>query len=206
MKTFLLSILSKIAISIGRITWITRAVISADDLEKIRVLLTKDYYIILTRRKNAVSTYLIGFAQLFLSGRFGYWSHSLMNLEDDVTTVLDFRLMEATTAGVHYSLFEDVFNVQSVALLKPKAMTIGKWTSVLDTAKSQVGKEYDTLFDIADSTKVSCIELVRVILMKEPDYQEDFKDFEAMIKKDKNLTPQMLYDCSDFEVVFEVKK
>jgi hypothetical protein len=42
--------------------------------------------------------------------------------------------------------------------------------------------------------------------MAEPDYQENFANFEKMIKERKNLTPQMFYDCPDFEVVYEVRK
>jgi hypothetical protein len=47
-----------------------------------------------------------------------------MNLEDTVENIESFRLIEATGVGVHYSLFDKVFNVQSVVLMKPVSMTI----------------------------------------------------------------------------------
>jgi hypothetical protein len=168
-------------------------------------MLKKDYYIIMTRRNNHLSTYFICAIEFFLRFKIAYWAHSVMNLEDTVTEDTDFRLMEATGIGVHYATFDDIFSSQSAALMKPKCMTIDEWTTVMDTAKAQLGKPYDTLFNIADDSKLSCIELTRKILMAEPNYAEDFKHFEEMIKKYKNLSPQMLYDCEDFEVVFETR-
>lgn len=178
-------------------------VISEADKAIIYEMLSKDYYIILTRRKTPLSTFFINLADFIITGKWGFWSHALMNLEDSVTTVTDFRLIEATSAGVHYSPFEMVFNVQSVTLLKPKKMTVDKWTNLFDIAKAQLGKPYDTLFDITDNNKMSCIELVRYVLQGESSYETDFSEFEAMIKKRQDLTPQMLFDCSDFEVVFK---
>ena len=202
---FLLSIFNKIVAYIGSIEWVSKTSISETDKLKIKEMLKNDYYIILTRRNNHLSTYFISAIELFLRFKFGYWVHSVMNLEDSVQTDDDFRLLEATGVGVHYSTFDYVFSAQSAVLMKPKSMTIEEWTSTLDTAKSQLGKPYDTLFNIADDSKVSCIELVRKILMAEPNYAEDFNNFEEMIKTAKNLSPQMLYDCPDFEVVFETR-
>ena len=190
---------------LGRIGWTAKREIDDATKEKIKAMLKDDYYIILTRRSNFLSTYMIAIVELFLTGKFAYWSHSVMNLENTVTDIKDFRLMEATGVGVHYSEFDKIFNVQSVVLLKPANMTLSEWTSTLDDAEAQIGKPYDSLFDIYDESKLSCIELTRKILMGSPNYAEDFKHFEAKIKKYKNLSPQMLYDCEDFEVVLEVK-
>lgn len=177
-------------------------VISESDKSKIYDLLSKDYYIILTRRKTVFSTFFINLADFIITGKWGFWSHTLMNLEDSVTEVKDFRLIEATSAGVHYSPFEMVFNVESVALLKPKKMTVDEWTNLFDVAKAQLGKPYDTLFDITNNETMSCVELVRHVLQKEPNYEKDFEAFESMIKKSEDLTPQMFFDCGDFEIVF----
>jgi hypothetical protein len=103
------------------------------------------------------------------------------------------------------SPFEKVFDVHGVSLLKPKCMSLGEWTTALDIAKNQIGKPYDSLFNLADDQALSCVELVRVILQSRPNYAEEFKNFEAMITKYKNLSPQMYYDCGDFEVVFEAR-
>ena len=180
-------------------------VISDTDKSKIYDLLSKDYYIILTRRKTLFSTFFINLADLIITGKWGFWSHALMNLEDSVTEVIDFRLIEATSAGVHYSPFEMVFNVQSVVLLKPRKMTIDKWTNLFDVAKAQLGKPYDTLFDITDNKSMSCVELVRCVLQEESNYAKDFEEFEFLIKEYKDLTPQMLIDCGDFEIVFSAQ-
>lgn len=201
----LIKLFSPLALLIGKIQWKSTNELSEETKDKIREMLKKDYYVIVTRRNNHLSTYVISFAQFLFTGKFAYWSHALMNLEDEVTTDLDFRLLQATSVGVAYASFEDVFNLQSVALLKPKSMTIDEWTSVLDKARAQLGKSYDTLFDISNDKQLSCIELVRVILQAEPNYASDFKNFEALIAKQGNVTPQSLYDCKDFEVVFEVR-
>jgi len=178
-----------------------------DDHNKIRDLLASDYYIILTRRNPHLSTYAICFAHVFLTFRRGYYSHALMNLEGEVATDTDFRLVEATTKyGVAFTDFMHVFNCDSVAVLKPKNMTIDEWTSALDKAKQQIGKGYDTLYNLADEEQMSCVELVRIALKGNPNYETDFANFEAMIAKYKNLTPQMFYECEDFEVVYEARR
>jgi hypothetical protein len=207
-------LITTVVLFIGKIHWRTTSKISAEDQEKIRALLVDNYFIILTHRNNHLSTYFTALADLFLMGKFSYWSHALMNLEDEVTTTADFRLVkmsgdreliEATGSGVHMTPFEQVFDVHGVVLLKPKCMTLDEWTGVLDVAKTQLGKPYDSLFDIADSSALSCVELVRVILQSRPKYTEEFMNFETMIMKYKNLSPQMYYDCGDFEVVFETR-
>lgn len=198
-------ILQIFILPIGKVEWRAKKEISDKDKEEIKKLLKSDYYIILTRRTNHLSSYFTSFIELVNRGKLGFWAHAIMNLEDTVTDEKDFRLMEATGTGVHYSEFSEVFNVQAVALMKPKSMSLAEWTDVLDDARAQLGKPYDTLFDIYDSSKLSCIELVRKILMGQPNYERDFPNFEKMIKEVGNLSPQMLYDCEDFEVVLEIK-
>lgn len=178
------------------------------DLEYLRGALAKDYYIILTRRKSHLTTYLISAASMIKTGKFSYWAHSLMNMEgDDPQTDADYRLVEATSPGVHYSTFMEVFDVDSVALLKPKLCSLKEFTFLLDhVLEAQIGKKYDNLFDLADSTHMSCVELVRTALKIIPGYEEKFPHFEAMIKKYGNLTPQMYADCNDFEIVWEARR
>lgn len=196
---------SSIVKFIGSVSWKTSKEISDDQKSQIKELLKPHYYIIVARRSNHLSTYFIDIANFFLTGKWGYYSHVLMNVEDEVGSDNDFRLIEALGTGVQYSAFENVFNVQGVALLKPKHMTIDSWTAVLDRAKSSLGTPYDTLFDLTSSEKMSCVELVRTALMAEPNYAQNFAHFEKMIKEDKNLTPHMFYMCDDFEVVYEAR-
>lgn len=175
-----------------------------EDKQFLRETLAKNYFVILTQNKNHFSAYLVSLGNFFLTGKFSFWSHALMNLEDEVQADSDFRLVEAVSDGVKFSSFDEVFKCNAVALLKPKSLSLAEWTGVLDTAALQyVGRKYDNLFDLADDNKLSCVELVRNILRGLPNYSENFKNFEALIAKRKNLTPTMFYECEDFEVVYE---
>lgn len=199
-------LINKIVIWIGNVHWASSNTLSGLELDEIEKLLTSDYYIILTRRKNHLSTYFVSLLYLFLKFKFGYYAHALMNLEDEINDPSDFRLIEATGKGVHYSPFDKVFECHSVALLRPKNMTLENWTYVMDKAKKQLGKKYDSLFDLKSDKELSCVELVRVALQTVPDYETKFANFEKMIKENKNLHPQMFYDCEDFYVEYEVRK
>jgi hypothetical protein len=189
---------------IGKINWGgNRYKMTAAELETIRKMLKKDYYIILTRHDGHLSTFSVNLAHWVLTGRWGFYIHALMNLEGDVTTDTDFRLIEANGLGVHYSHFMDIFSCDSVALLKPKSMDIELWTHVLDKVKTNLGKPYDTLFDLKQDQSFSCVSLIRNALMAYPGYDIHFANFEALVQKSKNVSPNMLYECPDFEVVWE---
>ncbi len=194
---------------IGKINWRVGEDHVMTDAERdvIRQKLKDNYYIILTRHNGHLSTYAINIAHWFIDGNRGYYAHALMNLEDEVDGDEDYRFIEATGKGVHYSGFTEVFDGQNsaVALLKPKCLTLTEWTDVMDYAKQQLGKPYDTLFNIADDQALSCVELVRVALSIMPTYAEDFANFEKTIVEQKNFDPQTLYYCKDFEVVYEVR-
>jgi hypothetical protein len=196
-----------ISITIGKINWTSKKVATAEELKTVHDKLISNYYIIMTRHNGHLSTYAISLAHFLLTGRWGYYGHVLMNLEDTVDNDDDFRLIEAIGTGVTYSPFNRVLDAQcgSVALLKPKSMSLEYWTTVLDRAKTELGKPYDTLFDLSNDRSLSCVELVRVALQKEPNYTTDFANFEAMITKSKNLDPQMFYECPDFEIVYEFR-
>lgn len=194
-----------VVITIGKIHWGYRNGLTVDELRDIRNKLTPHYYIIVTRRNNHLSTFFVGLASFVVSGKWSYWAHVLMNLEDEIQSDSDFRLIEATGDGIHYSSFEDVFRLHGVALLKPKNMSEQYWTEVMDRAKTHLGKPYDSLFDLRNDQRLSCVELIRNALMAEPDYEKNFANFEKMICENKNLTPQMFYDCPDFEVVYEIR-
>jgi hypothetical protein len=191
---------------IGNTNWKFKNGLTQEEKDIIRAKLVPNYYIILTRSNNHLATFFIGLATFALSWKWGFWPHVLMNLEDELMSDADFRLVEATKKGIHYSTFDEVFTTNSVALLKPKSMTVEHWTEVMDKAKTELGKPYDTLFDLKNDNALSCVELVRTALMAEPHYAEDFANFEAMIAHNKNLTPDMFYSCPDFEVVFEVRR
>jgi hypothetical protein len=204
MKKLWKSFANWVVITIGNVHWGYKNGLTEFELEKIKSLLIPHYYIILTHRNNHLSTFFVGLASFVLSGRWGYWAHALMNTEDEVKSESDFRLIEATGKGTHYSPFDDVFRVHGAVLLKPKNMSVEYWTDVMDRANTQLGKPYDSLFDLKNDNALSCVELVRSALMAEPNYETNFANFEQMIKKNKNLSPQMFYDCPDFEIVYEI--
>ena len=194
-------------LSIGKVEWKAKDTLSQDEQAKIRELLINDYYIILTRRNNHLSTFFTSLANFVLTGKWGYWSHALMNMEDEVKDNKDFRLIEAVGKGVVYTPFDHVFDVHGTCILKPKYMSTDNWTFVLDKAKLQLGKPYDTLFDIRNDNNLSCVELCRAALMGEPNYASNFANFEALIsKRHDNLSPDMFYGLDDFEVVYEVRR
>jgi hypothetical protein len=177
------------------------------DLAYIKKSLKDNYLIILTRRKTHLTTYLIEALSLAQTGLSSYWTHALMNMEgDNPIADGDFRLMEATQSGVHWSNFMQVFDCDAVALLKPKYISLEDWTAAIDKMVSEAGKPYDDLFDLADDTHLSCVELVRTSLMNVPAYASKFSHFEEMIKNFGNLTPQMYYNCQDFEVIWEIRR
>ena len=211
MQDFIRKYLSKpfswLATFIGSVTWTQNNSITQEEKDKIMEMLKKDYYIIMTRHGNHLSTYGIALGNFFLTGKFGYYTHVLMNLEDEAQDPEDFRLVEAIGTGVRYATFDQVFgNPDGVALLKPSKMELTEWTKALDKLKDQVGKPYDTLFDLSNDQAVSCVELVRVAMQATSTYSESFSDFEKMISKTNNLTPQMFRECSDFEIAYEVRK
>lgn len=178
-----------------------------EDLNKIRQMLKPNYFIILTRRKTHLTTYLIQAMSVIKTGKKSYWTHSVMNMEgDNPIADGDFKLMEATQVGVHWSTFMQVFDCDSVVLLKPKNISLTDWTAAMDKMITEAGKPYDDLFDLADDTHLSCVELVRISLQGIPDYDKKFVHFEEMIKDEGNLTPQMFYDCPDFEIVLEIRR
>jgi len=204
-QSILNGLLSAGALLTGIINWKLKNPLTDEEKSKINDLLIPNYYIILTRNNNHLSSYVIGLGDLIYEHKFGYWGHALMNMENEVVNYTDFRFVEAIGSGVQYATFDQTMAVNSIALLSPKNMSKESWTAVLDRAHSNVGKPYDTLFDMKQDQKLSCVELVRDALMAEPNYSTDFANFEAMVQKYDRITPQMFYDCPDFEVVYEIR-
>lgn len=178
------------------------------DHEVLKHYLAGSYYIILINRKTHLTTYLLGFLSLLKTGRWPQYSHALMNA-DAMVNVEDwdkFKFVEATSIGVHFSKFMEVFDCDSVCLLRPKNVTSEEWNAIIEGLLAQNGKQYDDLFDLSDDSYLSCVELVLEALRSSPNHQNDLANFEAMIAKVGNLTPQMYRDCDDFEVVLEIRR
>lgn len=194
-------------LQLAKIHWKQKSVITSDDEFTLKDRFEKDYYIITTRKRNYLTTFFIALGNFFLTGKWGFYSHVLMNLEDEVKTDDDFMFIEATGKGTHISKFDEVFDhVDSVALIVPKNMTIDEWTEALDRAKTYLGRPYDNLFDLKSDLEINCVELVRLALEGIPDYSEKFPEFERMIAEKKKLTPDMFANCVDFEIAYVIKR
>lgn len=179
-----------------------------EDYATLKQHLAGSYYIILINRKTHLTTYLLGGLSRLKTGKWPQYSHVLMNVDAE-TEVKDwkaFKFMEATSVGVHYSTFDQVFNCDSVCLLKPKNLSKEEWNKVIEGLLQQDGFQYDDLFDLSDQSHVSCVELVLNALKDDPDYAADFPHLVEMIDNIGNLTPQMYRDCDDFEVALEIRR
>lgn len=181
--------------------------LTQEDHEKIKARLREGYYFTLIRRKSHLTTYLISFASFITTGKWGYWSHALCNVEDEVKTDEDYKLVESTKTGAHYSSFLEVFNCDSVVLLKPKNLSMEEYTRVLDEVilELQAKLEYDFILNINDPSRVSCVELLYQAIVK-AGYIDRFPNLVKLIKDINNLTPDMFYQCGDFEVELEIRR
>ena len=178
-----------------------------EDLDYLRKACKENYYIILNYRNTHFTTYLQQLGSVLLTGKCTKWTHAFINMDNGkAVRDIQYIFLEATGEGVHYSTFMSVFDCDAVALITPRGFTPEDWTLLMDRALLQLGKPYDTIFDYHQDNSLSCIELVRTALMSQPDYNLQFANFEALIKKVGQLTPQMLADCPDFEVVWERRR
>lgn len=190
--------------------------LTAEDRDRARVLMASGTFLWVSRRRTHLTSYLISFADWALSlsvwvksrfkgprPKWGYWTHAFLNLNPT-------RFIEAVAKGVQEAHFDEVLNVDAVAVLAPAFVSPQEWEElsgrVIEKAKAQLGKKYDTIFNIADEDQLSCIELMRVVLMEVPNYETKFRDFEETIKLYKNVTPEMLYRSKSFVVVWEVRR
>lgn len=156
--------------------------------------------ITLTRRKSHLTTYLIQIGHFIVTGKWSmYWAHALFN--DGPIAI------EAIGKGVVKNLPKDVLNVDGVAVLIPKHIHLVSWEMIMDEARRHVeaGTKYDNLFDAASDKKVSCIELIYDALKEVENHREIWPNFFDLVEREGNVTPQMLYDCGDFEVIYEVR-
>ncbi len=177
------------------------------DHDIIRSLLKENYLIVLTRRKSHLTTYIIFVLNYLYTRKKPYYTHAFMNVEGDITNNMDYKIIEATASGVHYSTFMQVFDCDSVVLLKPKGVPLTEWTAVLDNVKAQLGLPYDNIFDITTKTSVTCAEMVYQGLLSLPDYQKRFPKLLSLLEAEKhNLAPQNFYECGDFDIVYECRR
>lgn len=191
-----------IAMLPGKISWSNKKAITEQDKAELARLLSSGYYIILTGDKSHLSSIVVSLLSWIKTGTWAKYSHALMNCDNitDATDTKSFKFMEATSVGVHYSTFDEIFHCDTVCLLTPKNISNEDWTKIIDALLKQKGRPYDDLFDLADSTHVSCVELV-LNALEAADYE--FVNLKDLIKQEGNLVPQMYRTCSDFEMAYE---
>lgn len=177
------------------------------DHAEIAALLNEGNYLILTRRKSHFSTYMVALGHWFLTGRWGYYSHISMNIENGVYKDFnEFKFIESVGEGVRIAEFHKVLNCDSVAILKPKCPTGVSWEDLIAKSLLNLGKKYDLELDLKDHSKMNCVELILDALSAEPDHEYKFHGLYAEIKQQKNLTPDMFYECGSFDVLLEIRR
>lgn len=188
----------------SKIVWRRHGKLTPAQKEEIARHLASGYYIILTGSTSHLSSVIVSLLSWIKTGVWARYSHALMNCDNitDPTDTGSFKFVEATASGVHYSTFDEVFECDNVCLLTPNTVSNEEWTKIIDALLKQRGKKYDDLFDLADSSRVSCVEVV-LDALKAADYENDFKDLERLIKEEGNLVPQMYRTSKDFKVAYE---
>ncbi len=193
--------------------------LTSEDRDKCKDLMESARYIWLSRRKTHLTTYLISLAdfalgiiqwikrkQAFPKLNFSKYTHAFFNIDDDL-------LLEAIGKGVIESYFDDVFDCDWICAAKISGLHDHEWEAIsirmASNGLKQLGKKYDTIFNLDSDNELSCIELIRVMIVEaigNDRYAETMMDFQSLIQKSGNLTPQMLRDSNSFEVILEIKR
>lgn len=202
---FLYSLWHYVAGIPGKIKFKNRDPLSQEEKDYLMRLFASGYYIILTGHKYHGSTFAVKVLTFLSTGKWTRYSHALMNVDnlERPEDALDFKFMEATETGTHYATFEEVTDCTDICILSPVNMENMQWTAIIDAILSERGRPYDDLFNMADITRFSCVELVRYALKQQGDYDQRFGHLEKMMIQYGTLTPQMFRDCPDFRVVWE---
>ena len=72
MKNLWTSLITWVVITIGKVHWGYKNGLTNAELDEVRKLLTPHYYIILTHRKNHLSTFFVGLASWLLTRKWSY--------------------------------------------------------------------------------------------------------------------------------------
>lgn len=199
---------------IGRINWTgikyyltgREYNITDDEMDEIVSYLSSGRYICLSRRNTHLTTYLISISHFLLTlmnkfyrPKFGYWSHVFMHIESGVH--LD--IIESVGKGVVRTNYYRALNVDSICILKPKHFCEDEVENANDLAVKYIGSLYDTSFNIYDDNRLSCVELAYRCLSRVKNH--GLPGLNTMVRRMGNLTPQMFYDCGDFEIVYEIR-
>lgn len=125
-------------------------------------------------KKKHLSTYAARFGHFLLTGRWGYWSHAVVNVEDFNDRL---RLIEANSDGVIYCEFLKVFFCDDAILFKIPEPSQDQLIELFE----DIGKKYDFEMNYKDDSAVNCVELVSQVLPGDP-------------FKGKEISPDMFCD------------
>ena len=131
----------------SKIYWRKTHKLSDQDKDQIAKMLASGYYIILTGSDSHLSSKIVSLLSWIKTGKWAKYSHVLMNCDNitDPSQRSLYKFVEATSKGVTYASFNEVFACDRVCLLTPKYITNEEWTKVIDTLVNTVGKPYDDL-------------------------------------------------------------
>lgn len=183
--------------------------LTTDDWLNIANKLSEGHYVILTHRKTHLTTYLINAGDWIKRPRwgFGYWSHGLINETTNFGAAwAHYKLIEAISKGVVRSDFKDCFNCEGVVILKIPGYTKPEMVEVKDVAVGNLGRDYDFLASLREEIRINCVENLLDGLNDNEGYPVDLPNLDRLIRKHKVLTPQMIYECGDFEIVLEIRR
>lgn len=101
----------------------------------------------------------------------GIWDHpAVRKHQNDIRNGAS--VVEALRDGVQMNTLEDFLNVDDLAILRMKSVSIDALAQAIVRALRQVGKAYDFNFDVETTDKIVCSELV-YLAYPEPDWPTD---------------------------------
>lgn len=177
-----------------------KTVLSPNDRYIVKTILKSEPVIILTASKVHLSSFLVKVLSYFTTFKKTEYSHAVMSYYDYKDDT--FILIESTNSGVHVSSFDEVMACSDICILEIKHDHEKDIDLINNELQKQLGKKYDNLFDIADESRVSCVEVVYHSL-KKFDFDKDYPNLAKTIAEKNTLTPQMFRDCGDFKILFE---
>lgn len=163
-----------------------------------KIIIENEYLICLTRQSSYLTTILISLATYIVSRKKTYYTHALMFERGTA--------FEATAIGTHLSAASHIIECDGIVFLRPTGMTQEFWVMMLEEARRNLDRPYDSLFDLSNDREISCIEYVYDSMKTIPGYMSRWPTFMGMVEKQGNITPQMLLDSGDFEIVLEIRR
>lgn len=176
--------------------------ITTEQVETACNLLLEQRLVGLSYRATHFSSILIILGHFLLTGRWVKLCHAWINTDDEMKNPFGLKIYESISEGAIESPFWKVILCDGLVLLKPRWVKEENWDKINEVLKRQDGLPYDIFARYKDPSEINCCErVVRAILDVQPDALPALCH---MMKRYGNLTPQMLLECGDFEVVYEV--